>query len=70
MAFTLANRGASPVRRSGLGPTLRTAFAAWRQRRALQTLDDHARRDLGLSESEIHIEAARPIWDVPQNWRL
>ncbi len=70
MANTLTHRRAMPARRAGLVRLISTAFAAWRQRRALEGLDAHARRDLGLSESDIHIESARPIWDVPQNWRL
>ncbi|EEE37660.1 conserved domain protein [Rhodobacteraceae bacterium KLH11] len=39
-----------------------------RQRRALARLDDRALADIGLSRSEAQTEAARPIWDTPDNW--
>ena len=29
-----------------------------------------ALRDVGLSNDRACAEAARPVWDVPQNWRI
>lgn len=69
MAHTVAHHRALPARQAGLFHLISTAFAVWRQRRALAALDANARRDLGLSNEEISIETARPIWDVPQTWR-
>lgn len=46
------------------------AYTAWRHRRHLDELDAFMRRDIGLSDSEIHHETQRKFWDVPQNWRL
>lgn len=43
-------------------------FGLYRQRRALELLDDAALRDLGLTRSEVEAEAARPLWDVPHSW--
>ncbi len=45
-------------------------FGVWRQRQHLSRLPAHMRRDIGLSDVEIDRETARPIWDVPQTWRL
>ncbi|MBC6436833.1 MAG: DUF1127 domain-containing protein [Rhodobacteraceae bacterium] len=70
MAISLTHSRTTQARRFRLVRLVSAAFAAWRQRRALSTLDAHARRDLGLSEGDVHIESARPIWDVPHNWRL
>lgn len=36
----------------------------YRQRRALDRLDDHALQDIGLTREEARAEARRPIWDV------
>ena len=45
------------------------ALTARRQRRRLASLDDAALADIGLTRSEAHAEAARPLWDVPGAWR-
>jgi uncharacterized protein YjiS (DUF1127 family) len=45
-------------------------FGVWRQRKHLDRLDAHMRRDIGLSEGQVHREVVRPIWDVPTTWRL
>jgi Domain of unknown function (DUF1127). len=45
------------------------ALAAHRQRRALAHLDPHLLADVGLTVDEARAEAARPLWDVPSNWR-
>lgn len=39
------------------------------QRRQLALLDDAMLADIGLTRAGAAIEAARPIWDVPANWR-
>jgi len=44
-------------------------FDLYRQRRALEALDDHLLRDLGLTREEALREAARPVWDAPVHWR-
>ena len=49
---------------------LGTAFAVWRQRRALGNLPEHLRHDVGLTEAEAHQEARRYLWDVPNHWRF
>lgn len=46
-----------------------SALAARRQRRALAHLDTHLLSDVGLTAEEARIEATRPLWDVPSNWR-
>lgn len=70
MAHTVAHHHVATPRRAGLFRLVSKAFSVWRERRALTALDAHARKDLGLSEQDISIETARPIWDVPQTWRL
>ncbi|MDP3340712.1 DUF1127 domain-containing protein [Frigidibacter sp.] len=49
---------------------LRLMAAARRQRRALLRLDDALLRDIGQDHLSARAEASRPIWDVPQHWRL
>ena len=44
--------------------------AIHRQRQALARLDDSALRDIGVSREEALAEAARPVWDAPDNWRV
>jgi uncharacterized protein YjiS (DUF1127 family) len=48
---------------------LRSAMALRRERRELRLLDDHLLRDIGLTRAEADKEAARPVWDAPNNWR-
>lgn len=45
------------------------ALLARRQRDRLRQLDDAALDDIGLTRAEAENEAARPVWDVPANWR-
>lgn len=33
-----------------------------RQRKTLATLNDHMRRDIGLSTADIHRESTKPFW--------
>ncbi len=58
------HRCAQPARRPGLLSLISLA----RQRRALSKLDDAALEDIGITRAEAEAEAARPIWDAPQNW--
>ena len=53
-----------------LADSLRRAIALHRQRRALAALDDAALADIGLTRDEARAEAARPVWDAPDNWRI
>ena len=49
--------------------TLGALVDLWRQRQALSRLDDRALADIGVTPSEAHSEAKRPVWDVPATWR-
>jgi hypothetical protein len=55
---TLPVAGRSTTARC-LGDRLAAVFAVWRQRRALASLPDHLRQDVGLTEAEIDREARR-----------
>ncbi len=69
MTSLVISRHFAHSRRLGMFAVISAAFATWRQRRALARLDGTALNDLGLSAAEVAAEIARPIWDVPQNWR-
>ena len=43
-------------------------LALWRSRLALDRLDAHQLRDIGLTRDEASREARKPIWDAPENW--
>ena len=63
----------APTRRhSGVVRTLRLAslFDLWRSRRALARLDEDALKDVGLTKNDAKSESQRPVWDVPENWRV
>ncbi|MFC3615449.1 DUF1127 domain-containing protein [Lutimaribacter marinistellae] len=55
-------------RRPGIGRIARF-LSVWRQRRALERLDDAALEDIGVSREAAEAEAARPFWDAPDTWR-
>ena len=57
------------IRRSSLLGMLRRAITARQSRRQLARLDAAALRDIGISPEAARLEATRPIWDVPANWR-
>jgi len=57
-----------PRYRFGFVKFILIAVGAQRQRRQLKKLDNISLRDIGLTREEAIKEAARPIWDVPQNW--
>lgn len=50
--------------------SIAAAIDVWRSRRALAHLDAHALDDIGVSRDRAAAEAAKPMWDVPANWRL
>ncbi len=39
-----------------------TWMARWEQRRALEDLDDHLLRDIGVSQAEAALQAGQPFW--------
>lgn len=63
----IQNMATQPARASRK-TRLRLLIDLYRSRRALEGLDAHQLRDIGISEDLAHAEAARPIWDVPQSW--
>lgn len=68
MTISTAHRVA--VHRRGFSlPSLSHMLGVWRQRRALDRLDDAALRDIGLNREDAAAEARRPIWDAPRSWR-
>lgn len=77
MAHMLPTRPATgpvstgPVLISSDAPTNLVAklFSVWRERQHLARLDPHLRRDIGLTDAQIHGEVVRPVWDVPSTWR-
>jgi uncharacterized protein YjiS (DUF1127 family) len=66
-SFTHPARAAA-LRPSGARFSLTRLFALHRSRRALADLDGTRLDDIGISADRARAEAARPIWDVPQNW--
>lgn len=44
------------------------AYAGWQQRKHLATLDDARLDDIGLTRAQARAEAARPIWNAPDQW--
>jgi uncharacterized protein YjiS (DUF1127 family) len=56
--------------RPGVLARLSRMIAIYRQRRRLMVLDDRMLDDMGIDRKTANTEAARPIWDVPQNWRV
>jgi uncharacterized protein YjiS (DUF1127 family) len=45
---------------------LARALDVWRQRRALERLDDAALRDIGLTRADVTEESRRPLWSLPR----
>jgi len=74
MAHSTAHRALPQAGRSNASSSLlgriHAYLAVWRQRRALADLSPHMRRDIGLTEADIHREANRRFWDVPDHWRF
>ncbi|SNR56927.1 DUF1127 domain-containing protein [Paracoccus sediminis] len=63
----LAGDGFLP--RPSLGKRILTALSVRRSRLDLSQLGDDQLRDIGLTRDQVTQEIARPIWDVPRNWR-
>lgn len=56
--------------RPTLGKRILSMLSLRRSRVDLAHLSDDQLRDIGLTRDQIAHEIARPIWDVPSNWRL
>ena len=65
VAPTAGRHGASRIAR--LARAARGALALGRSRAALDDLDDHLLRDIGLTREQARAEARRPIWDGPDH---
>ena len=63
----VAGHGHSP--RPSWGKRIITMLNLRRSRLDLAYLSDDQLRDIGLSRDDVATEIARPIWDVPANWR-
>lgn len=63
----IAGHGTSP--RPSLGKRILTLLSLRRSRLDLAGLSDDQLRDIGLTRDQVADEIARPIWDVPNNWR-
>ena len=65
---------ARPARHPSLAKRLMArlalASALHQQRAALARLDPHLLDDIGLTRPQALSEAARPLWDAPDHWRL
>lgn len=59
-----------PRHRPSVRAWLSSRIALYRQRRHLDALEDHLLDDIGLTRAEASQEAARPVWDAPDNWRI
>ena len=55
--------------RPSLGKRILTVLSVRRSRHDLAQLGDAQLRDIGLTREQVADEIARPIWDVPTNWR-
>lgn len=56
------------VRKSSVARNIALAYSVWLERRALARLDADRLDDIGVSATEAHIEANRPVWDAPSRW--
>ena len=55
--------------RPSLGKRILALLSLRRSRTDLAHLSDDQLRDIGLTRDQVAEEIARPIWDVPANWR-
>ncbi len=67
MTHIALSRPCSSNRSIGISGVLNLLSLA-RQRRALARLDDHMLEDIGITRDDALAEAARPVWDAPNNW--
>jgi uncharacterized protein YjiS (DUF1127 family) len=65
---TTGRAHARRVRRNPISAALRM-LTLRRERRRLAALDARLLDDIGIDRSTADLEAARPVWDVPQVWR-
>lgn len=61
--------GQGVVPRASWVERLLTIFDVQRTRIDLARLTDDQLRDIGLTREQVEAEIARPVWDVPANWR-
>lgn len=66
--FTLS-RPAAAVSGKGFLETLVAMSTTYRQRAKLARLDTHLLQDIGISSSDAAFEAAKPVWNVPVQWK-
>lgn len=57
------------VPRPGWIERILTVFDVRQTRIDLSRLSDEQLRDVGLTREDVEAEIARPVWDVPENWR-
>lgn len=57
-------------KRFSLLSILRGLITLRQSRIALSKLTDSQLADIGVTPHEAQAEAGRPVWDVPQDWRL
>ena len=43
-------------------------LSIWRERNALADLYEHLLKDIGITEAQAKVAAARPVWDAPARW--
>ena len=55
-------------RRRPLGARITRMLQIARQRRDLSKLEPHLLKDIGVTQDDARIEAARPPWDAPDFW--
>ncbi len=55
--------------RPSLGKRILILLSLRRSRLDLAGLSDDRLRDIGLTRDQVADEIARPVWDVPANWR-
>lgn len=72
-SLTLSTMAVSHVQTRGsfadLIARLQLGLAARAQRRQLSQLDMDQLADIGVTYAAAQTECARPLWDVPSNWR-
>jgi uncharacterized protein YjiS (DUF1127 family) len=72
-SLTLSTMAVSHVQTRGsfadLVARLQMGLVARMQRKHLAALDAAQLADIGVTREQAEIEAARPLWDIPSNWR-
>jgi uncharacterized protein YjiS (DUF1127 family) len=65
--FVTARTALRPARAATWVQHITHLRALWRSRRALASLTDAQRADVGLSKTQAEAEAERPFWDAPED---